>query len=113
MVEQDFFGEETLKGADLGYEQLLKFQMFWINKAIALDVKRQIINLIFGLESMLITYLDETYKQEKEELIKEYKNKDKIGLFEQTFIAKNKYRLLIALMDRKGLLLEKSQTDVV
>ena len=113
MTEQpNIFDEQVIKGGQIGYHQLLKFQMYWINKSMAIDVKRQIINLVFGLETMLVPYLDDDYNINKENLLKEFKG-NKVGLNDQVFIAKSKYRLLVALMDRCGLLLEKSMVDEI
>ncbi len=97
--------KDFISGRELGFQHLLRVQIYWINKAFAMNEKLTIINLVFGLESMLIAYIDKTYKKENKELIDNNKSK--------FTIAKHRYRLLIGLMDRKNLLLERGLIDEI
>jgi len=97
--------ETFMVGREIGFQDLLRTQLYWINKAIAESNGRVIINLVFGLESMMLPYADGDYKAEITKLIKRS--------LSSVQIAKEKYRHLIVLMDRRGFLIEKSRIDEI
>ena len=110
-MKEDIFEEDDsyFKGGELNFQQLLRINMFWINKAIAMGERRTLINLVYTLESMLLPYADKEYKEENEKL----NSNGKISITKRINITKERYRLLIALMDRKGLLLERTRIDYI
>lgn len=111
-MKEDIFEEDDtyFKGSEMNFQQLLRTQMYWINKAIAMGERRTLVNLIYTLESMILPYADDDYTKENAKL---NGDNSKISITKKVRIHRERYRLLIALMDRKGLLLERSRVDYI
>lgn len=107
----------SVVGTEIGFQKLLHFQTLMINQAFANQGYVSYGFLIDGLDDLLCPYSenDDDFQNEITKAKEQFKIKGDVPSNSRAGLGFNRrrFRLLIKLMDRNGLLLDKEAEDEV